>query len=68
LKLTPPSGPSTARFDPSALVGHVRSAPLSTDRNASFRVGGRATVEGPAGLRADVGMRGGLRAKLTFDE
>jgi hypothetical protein len=45
----------------------VRSATLATDRNASFRVGGKATLDGAAGLRADVGGRGGLRGKLSFE-
>jgi hypothetical protein len=57
----------TARLNTSRLLPQVGSASLSTDRNASFRVGGKATVEGAAGLRADVGGTAGVRGKITFE-
>jgi hypothetical protein len=67
LRVTASAGASTAKLNTSRLMPQVRSATLSTDRNASFRVGGKATLEGAAGLRADVGGRGGLRGKLSFE-
>jgi hypothetical protein len=67
LRVTASAGASTATLNTSRLMPQVRSATLSTDRNASFRVGGKATLEGAAGLRADVGGRGGLRGKLSFE-
>ena len=67
LRVTARPGPSTARLNTSRLLPQIGSASLSTDRNASFSVGGRATLEGSAGLRADVGGRGGLRGKISFD-
>lgn len=57
---------SAARINTSRLLPAVRSSTLSTDRNASFNVGGRATTEGAAGLLADVGA-GGLGSRLTFE-
>ena len=62
-----PSGPSTRRLDPSRLESRLRSAARSTDRNASFSVGGKATLDGPAGLRADVGAGPALRGRITFE-
>ncbi len=67
LRVTARAGASTARLNTSRLVPQARSAALSTDRNASFRVGGKATLEGVAGLSADVGGHGALRGKLSFD-
>jgi hypothetical protein len=67
LRVTTGSSSATARLNTSRLVPQIRSATLSTDRNASFRVGGKATVEGSAGLRADVGGRGSVRGKLSFE-
>lgn len=67
LRVTARAGPSTARLNTSRLLPQVRSAALSTDRNATFRVGGKATLEGAAGLSADVGGRGGPRGRLSFD-
>jgi hypothetical protein len=58
---------SSARLNTSRLQPPVASASLSTDRNASFRVGGKATVEGAAGLRADVGGSSAVRGKITFE-
>jgi len=59
---------STARLNTSALVTQARSAVLSTDRDAAFHVGGRAAMEGPSGLRADVGVRGGPGVHLSFED
>ena len=68
LRVSSRAGASTARLNTSRLLPQVKSAALSTDRNASFRVGGKATLEGAAGLGADVGGRGAPRAKLSFDK
>jgi hypothetical protein len=68
LRPTARVGSSTARLNTSRLLPQVRSAALSTDLNASFRVGGKATLEGAAGLSADVGGRGAPRKKLSFDD
>jgi hypothetical protein len=62
------AGASTARLNTSRLLPQARSATLSTDRNAGFRVGGKATMQGAAGLRADVGGKSGLRGKLSFED
>jgi hypothetical protein len=51
------------RLDPSRLVPKISSTRVATDAGASFKVGGKASFEGAAGLRADVGATG----KLTFD-
>jgi hypothetical protein len=67
LRVTAKAGASTARINTSRLLPPVRSTALSTDANATFRVGGKATMQGAAGLRADVGARGGVRGKLTFE-
>ena len=67
LRVNARAGASTATLNTSRLMPQVRSATLSTDRNASFRVGGKATLDGAAGLRADVGGRGALRGKLSFE-
>jgi hypothetical protein len=66
LRLSAPSGPSTARLNTSRLQPQVKSTALATDRNATFRVGGKAT-EGAAGLRADVGTSTRARGKLSFE-
>ncbi len=67
LRVTTGSSSATAKLNTSRLMPQVRSATLSTDRNASFSVGGKATLEGSAGLRADVGGRGSVRGKLSFE-
>ena len=66
LRVTARAGSSTARLNTSRLLPQVRSAALSTDRNASFRVGGKATLEGAAGLSADVGGRGATPRKAQL--
>lgn len=67
LRATVSAGPSTARLNTARLLPPIGSASLSTDRNASFRVGGKATIDGAAGLRADVGGAGSARGKISFD-
>jgi hypothetical protein len=67
LRVSARAGASTARLNTSRLLPQVRSATLSTDRNATFQVGGKATLEGAAGLRADVGGRSSLHGKLSFE-
>jgi hypothetical protein len=62
------AGATEVRLNVARLQPQPRSATLSTDRNASFGVGGRATMDGPAGLRADVGAGGGSRGRLAFEE
>ena len=54
---------SSVRLDPSQLIPKIASATVATDAGATFKVGGKASFEGAAGLRADVGATG----KLTFD-
>lgn len=54
---------SSERLDPSQLIPKIASATVATDAGATFKVGGKASFEGAAGLRADVGATG----KLTFD-
>jgi hypothetical protein len=67
LRASATAGASTARLNTSRLLPQARSASLSTDRDASFRVGGKATLQGAAGLRAEVGGKSGLRGKLSFE-
>jgi hypothetical protein len=62
LRITTASSPS-ARLNPAKFVPQIRSRTLATDTGATFKVGGKATLEGSAGLRADVGATG----KLSFD-
>jgi hypothetical protein len=58
------SGPTASvRLDPAQLMPKLGSSTVATDPGATFQVGGKASFEGAAGLRADVGATG----KLTFD-
>lgn len=66
LRVSAPPRPSTARLNMSRLQPPVRSMTLATDRNATFRVGGKA-AEGAVGLRADVGIASQPRGKLSFE-
>lgn len=54
------------RLDAKALLPGA-GASAATDRNATFGVGGKATVQGSASLKADVGAAG-LRGRITFGE
>jgi hypothetical protein len=58
---------ASARLNTSRLLPQVRSLALTTDRHATFQVGGRATLQGSAGMGADVGARSSLGARVTFD-
>ncbi len=58
-----PSGPSTLKLDPKKLMPSVSTASRSLDSGATFQAGGKATLGGATGLRADVGVSG----KLSFD-
>ena len=44
------------------------SASLGTDRDASFELGGQASIQGSASLRADVTGSARLRSRIQFDE
>ena len=59
---------SSPSLDPSRLIRRSESSSLSTDAGASFSVGGKATVEGSSSLKADVGAKADLRARIQFDE
>ncbi len=54
------------RLDPARLLPQPPSAALATDAGASFQIGGKATMEGAAGLRANVGSNS-FSAKVSFD-
>lgn len=54
---------TSARLDPAKLIPKIQSATVATDSGATFKIGGKATLEGGAGLRTDVGATG----RLTFD-
>lgn len=65
LRTVPPSPPlqlATSNFLPPA-----ESLVLTTDRSTGFQVGGKATIEGPSGLSADVGATADLRARIQFE-
>jgi hypothetical protein len=57
----------SAKVNTEALAPQLKSGGLSTDRNATFQVGGKATTQGPTGLRADVGAGPARAVRLTFD-
>ena len=44
------------------------SASIGTDRDASFQLGGQASLQGSASLRADVTGSARLRSRIQFDE
>ena len=56
-------GPSSMKIDPRKLLPRVETARSVTGAGATFQVGGKATLSGAGGLRADVGRSG----KLSFD-
>lgn len=58
---------STPRLNPSRLLPVSGSGVLATGSGASFQLGGRASVQGAAGLRADVGASGSMNSKIQFD-
>jgi hypothetical protein len=51
------------RIDASRLTPTIGSTTVATDAGATFKIGGKASFQGAAGLRADVGASG----KLSFD-
>lgn len=57
---------SSARVDRAAFSSASRSGGLDTSAGADFQLGGRASLQGAAGLRSEVGG-GSLNAKLSFD-
>jgi hypothetical protein len=57
------SSSAAASFDPSRLAPKIGSATAALDAGATFQVGGKATMQGSGGLRAEVGASG----KLSFD-
>lgn len=57
------SGPSTMKLDPKKLMPRIEASTRATDAGATFQAGGKATLAGASGLRADVGASG----KLSFD-
>jgi hypothetical protein len=62
LRTTASTPRTAARIDPSRILPRVESASRVTETNARFQIGGKATVRGAGGLRADVGSSG----KLSF--
>jgi hypothetical protein len=56
-------GPSSMKLEPRKLLTRVETARSATGAGATFQVGGKATLSGAGGLRADVGHSG----KLSFD-
>jgi len=57
-----------ANVDPQRLLPKNQSAKLATDSGATFKVGGKASIEGSASLTADVGASATLRPRIQFDE
>jgi len=58
---------SSLNIDTTQLIKHSESIGLATDSNASFRVGGQASIEGSTSLSADVGASASLRARIQFE-
>jgi hypothetical protein len=58
----------SSTLNPENLLPVKASVNLATDSGALFSLGGQATLEGSASLRADVGAGASLKAKLEFDE
>lgn len=61
--LLPRTRPAST-VDVERLRPRAESATVATDRGASFSLGGRASVDGSAGLSADVGARAGARIRF----
>jgi len=59
---------SSFSLDTDSFLVTSDSVSLVTDGNASFEVGGAASISGSASLRADVGANADLRASIQFDE
>ena len=58
---------SIGSLDTSAFVSGSQSVNLVTDGGARFSVGGRAAVQGSAGITADVNVDSNLQARLRFE-
>lgn len=58
---------SSFNLDTTQLIKRSESISLATDSNASFRVGGQASIEGSTSLSADVGASASLRARIQFE-
>jgi hypothetical protein len=56
-----------AKLDTQGLLPTSQSARLATDNGATFKVGGKASIEGSASLSADVGASATLRSRIQFD-
>ena len=57
---------ASVSIDPTPLLRRPESQTVAADRNATFSVGGRAQIEGPASLKADVGATASLRGRIRF--
>lgn len=60
---TPSTASATVQVDTRKLISGASASGFATGAGALFQAGGQASLEGPAGLRADVGANG----KLKFD-
>jgi hypothetical protein len=60
-------GPADIQLNLNALIPQNKAADLATDAGAAFVVGGKAAMESPASLRADVGLNTNIRSILDFD-
>ncbi|HVG18989.1 MAG TPA: hypothetical protein VNI02_08035 [Blastocatellia bacterium] len=58
---------SSFKLDTTQLIKRSESIGLATDSDASFRVGGQASIEGSTSLSADVGASASLRARIQFE-
>ncbi len=63
LRASPPA-PRTIRLNTRALAPKPTAADLSTQAGAVFQVGGRARIDGPSGLKANVGAN----SRLSFNK
>jgi hypothetical protein len=57
-----------ADLDTDSLITTKASAGLATDSDATFQVGGKASITGSTSLSADVGATASLSARLSFEE
>ncbi|WP_143467524.1 CIS tube protein [Leptolyngbya ohadii] len=56
------------KLDTDRLISRSESFSVTTDRDASFQLGGRATLEGSTSLSANVGASASLRTRIQFKE
>jgi hypothetical protein len=64
----PAPGRRLGRLSVARLQPRVETSPLGTDQGASFQLGGQASVQGSASLRADVSGSARLSSRIQFDE